>query len=259
MYFLPNIDPVAISLGPLKIHWYALSYIVSILISWGYVRQIIRNQDTPIMTVKQLSDFITWLMMGVLVGGRLGYVIFYELSRYLADPWKILMTWQGGMSFHGGLLGVIIATVLFCRIQKVNIFTLSDFLAITAPLGLFLGRLANFVNGELYGRITDVSWSVIFPKGGMVPRHPSQLYEAILEGFIPLIILNYLYWKTPIAKKPGQLAGLFLVFYAGARIFVECVRQPDEGLGFFFEFITMGQILTIPMFCVSIWLLMRRS
>ncbi len=259
MTLLSNIDPVALYVGPLKVHWYALAYLFSIVSSWGYVRLIVAYQINPGLSVSQADDFLLWLMCGVLLGGRLGYVVFYDIARYLDDPVQILMTWRGGMSFHGGLLGVIIATTLFCMRRNLNLFILSDFLSLTAPFGLFLGRIANFINGELYGRVTDVSWAIIFPKGGALARHPSQIYEAVLEGLVPLVLLNFLYWKTPISHTPGRLAGLFLLIYCCARIVCECVRQPDPGIGFFFGFMTMGQILSFPMFGVGIWLVMRRS
>ncbi len=254
----PNIDPVIFELGPLAIRWYSLAYIIGLVAGWKYIVRLTRNPAlwgkgalpnglaTP-ATEDDIDDMLLWITLGVILGGRLGYVLFYNTSYYLANPGDALAVWQGGMSFHGGALGVIICVILFARKRAIPLLALGDMVAITAPLGLLFGRLANFINSELWGRVTDVPWAVIFPNGGPLPRHPSQLYEAALEGVLLLIVLNVLAWKFKALSKPGLLTGLFLIGYGVSRAFVELFREPDAHLGFLFDAITMGQVLSLPM------------
>ncbi len=246
-----NIDPVIFELGPLALRWYSLAYIVGLMAGWKYIAHLNRTaQLWPAGAPAKpddMDDILLWLTLGVILGGRLGYVLFYNTSYYLANPGDALAVWQGGMSFHGGALGVIVAVILFARRRGIAVLSLGDMVAIVTPLGLLLGRLANFINSELWGRVTDVPWAVVFPNGGPLPRHPSQLYEAALEGLLLLVILNLLAWKGNALSRPGLLTGIFLVGYGLSRAFVELFREPDAHLGFLFELITMGQILSLPM------------
>ncbi len=254
----PNIDPVIFELGPLAIRWYSLAYIIGLMAGWKYIVRLTRSPAlwgkgalpnglaTP-ANEDDIDDMLLWMTLGVILGGRLGYVLFYNTSYYLANPGDALAVWQGGMSFHGGALGVIICVILFARKRAIPLLALGDMVAITAPLGLLFGRLANFINSELWGRVTDVPWAVIFPNGGPLPRHPSQLYEAALEGVLLLVVLNVLAWKFKALSKPGLLTGLFLIGYGVSRAFVELFREPDAHLGFLFDAITMGQVLSLPM------------
>ncbi len=245
-FIFPNIDPVILSISntPLKITWYSLSYLAGILLSWIYIKHLNKLNKTNPLETKKIDDLITYIIIGIIIGGRLGYVLFYDFFLYLSNPLQILRTWEGGMSFHGGLLGVIIASYIFCRIHKVEFFRVMDLLACATPIGLFLGRIANFINGELYGRTTEVAWGVIFPNQ-ILPRHPSQLYESLLEGLILFLILFFLYDK--IRKFKGMASGLFLLLYSLFRGLIENYREPDSHIGFIFAKITMGQILSIPM------------
>lgn len=253
----PSINPVAVQLGPLAIRWYSLSYIAGILLGWLYVRRLHRQQPVPGLNAKALDDLMLWMVMGVVGGGRLGYVLFYKPGYYFANPLHIFTVWQGGMSFHGGLLGVFLAIWIFCRKYRIPYFAMMDVLACATPIGLFLGRLANFINGELFGRVTDVPWAMVFPQGGPLPRHPSQLYEAGLEG-IALFAVLYLLTLIPSARRRvGVRSGAFLIGYALARMAVECFREPDAFLGYLFGFITMGQLLCLPMLALGIFLIAR--
>ncbi|MBO6783143.1 MAG: prolipoprotein diacylglyceryl transferase [Alphaproteobacteria bacterium] len=244
----PEFDPVALEIGPLVIRWYALAFITGLLAGWWYIVWLLRRPPAT-MTAQQVGDFFSWAIVGVIVGGRLGFVGFYQPGYYLANPLEILAVWQGGMSFHGGLLGVVAAIILYGTRHKVNILSLADLVAAAAPIGLFLGRLANFINGELYGRPTDVPWAVVFPGGGDVGRHPSQLYEAALEGIVLFIVLLVMARLAGARYRPGLLTGVFLFGYGAARTFVEFFRQPDSYVGeggFLFWDITMGQLLSVP-------------
>ncbi len=252
----PEIDPVAISIGPLAIRWYALAFIAGLVGGWLYIGQFLR-QPPHIMTRPQLSDFFTWAIIGVIAGGRVGYVSFYQAGYYLQNPLEIFLIWQGGMSFHGGLIGVVIAIVWFARRRNIPLLALADLVACAAPIGLFLGRLANFINGELYGRITDVPWAVVFPTGGDVPRHPSQLYEAALEGIILFILLFVLMRFTKARTRPGLLTGIFLIGYGASRIIVEFFREPDVQIGFLANGTTMGQWLSLPVLLAGIYFVYR--
>ncbi len=258
----PNIDPVIFSIGPFAVRWYAMAYIAGLLFGMWYMKRLVMNPSlwagtTPSATPQQIDDLFLWALFGVVLGGRLGFVIFYDLSKYLADPIGILRTWDGGMSFHGGFLGVVVASYIFGRCNNIGLDRLLDLGAAATPVGLGLGRLANFINGELYGRVTDVPWGFVFPNGGNLPRHPSQLYEAALEGVLLFTVVNVAVYRFKILAKPGLASGLFALTYACSRIIVEFVRQPDAQVGFFGGFVTMGMILSLPLIAIGIWLLAR--
>lgn len=256
--FVADFDPVALRLGPIQIHWYALAYLVGFLGGWAYIKQLITLKQLP-FTRTQLDDFLTYAIAGVLLGGRLGYVLFYSGGYYLEHPLHAFAIWEGGMSFHGGTLGVIGAVLLFCKRNKLNPFAFGDLIATAAPIGLFFGRLTNFVNGELYGRMTDVPWAVIFPRADQNPRHPSQLYEAGLEGLLLFTLLWWLATHTDALKKHGRLSSIFLIGYSISRFAVEFVREPDAQLGFLYAGATMGQLLCLPMLALGLWVFLRSS
>ncbi len=247
----PAIDPVFIEWGPLTIRWYALAYIAGVLFGWWLALSMVRHAELfrPLKppTTRELDDFLVWAMLGIVAGGRIGFVLFYNLSYYVREPLQIFQVWHGGMSFHGGMAGLALATWLFARKRGIVFLTLMDIIAAVAPVGLFFGRIANFVNGELYGRASNISWAVMFPRGGNVPRHPSQLYEAGLEGILLFMLLMLAVWKFRALKKPGLTTGLFLTGYGIARFTVEFFREPDAQLGFLFAHATMGQFLSLPM------------
>jgi phosphatidylglycerol:prolipoprotein diacylglycerol transferase len=251
----PVIDPILISVGPFAIRWYALSYIAGILLGWLYARAIIRNDrlwggPAP-MTVADFDDFVLWVTLGIIIGGRTGYVLFYNLPFFMENPAQILQLWHGGMSFHGGFLGCVAAVVLFGWRRRVPILSLGDITCAVGPIGLFLGRLANFINGELWGRTTDVPWGMVFPHGGPLPRHPSQLYEATLEGLVLLAVLAMLV-RYGALRRPGAIIGAFAVGYGIARTICELFRQPDAQLGFLWGGLTMGMLLNVPLILAGI-------
>lgn len=252
----PHIDPVLVSIGPIVIRWYALAYIVGILGGFGIIWKYTATLKPPIFTPKALEDLILWLTLGIVLGGRLGYIFFYQPGYYLENPSHILRLWEGGMSYHGGMIGVILALYLLCAREKINFLAASDLVVCVAPIGLFLGRLANFINGELYGRETDVPWGMIFPNAGSIIRHPSQLYEALLEGLVLFILLNYMMIKSSWRHTPGAIGGLYLIGYGLSRFTVEYFREPDEQLGFFASYFTMGQLLCVPMVLIGIGLIL---
>jgi phosphatidylglycerol:prolipoprotein diacylglycerol transferase len=249
-----GLDPVALQLGPLALRWYSLAYIIGILAGWWLLLRMVRRPGSP-MSGRNVDDLVTWCTLGVILGGRLAYVIFYNPAQYLADPLAVLKLWEGGMSFHGGLAGVIIAILLYARAQGLSALRILDYVAVVTPIGLLLGRFANFVNGELWGRPTDGTWGIIFPDAGPEPRHPSQLYEAALEGALLLLLLNILFWFTNARLKPGMLGGLFIAGYGISRFLIEFLREPDAQLGVLGIGLTMGQLLSLPMIAVGIWLL----
>jgi phosphatidylglycerol:prolipoprotein diacylglycerol transferase len=254
----PQFDPVIVQLGPLSIRWYALAYITALVLGWRLVRRFARL--TPaVATPLQVDDFLTWATLGVVLGGRLGYVLFYQPGVYMTHPAMILAVWEGGMSFHGGMLGVAIAIIVFCRRNAIPILGFADRIAIVAPIGLGLGRVANFINGELWGRPAPgwLPWAMIFPRAGMEPRHPSQLYEALMEGALLFAIMFVVSRRETLRARFGVLTGLFLCSYAVARIIGEYFREPDAFLGFLTFGTTMGQILSVPMFVVGVWLMVR--
>lgn len=254
----PAFDPVAIHLGPLAIRWYALAYIAGILLGWQCIKILQKRFPLNALTPQALDDMVTWAVLGIILGGRLGYVLFYKPGMYWDNPLQALKIWEGGMSFHGGMLGVIVAFWVFARKYGIGFLALIDRVSCVAPIGLLLGRIANFINGELFGRVTDVPWGIIFPFGGPLPRHPSQLYEAALEGLLLFIILFTLALRTRILEIPGRLSGLFLLGYGLARITAECFREPDAQLGFLLEHVTMGQLLSVPMVLGGIYLICAR-
>jgi phosphatidylglycerol:prolipoprotein diacylglycerol transferase len=248
----PAIDPVAISIGPLAIRWYALAYISGIVIGWIYARALIRSEKlwggpAPIAPL-QLDDFILWVTIGIIVGGRTGYVLFYNPGFFIQHPAEILELWKGGMSFHGGFLGCVAAVILFCRKRNLPILSLGDITCGVAPIGIFLVRLTNFINSELWGRPADssVPWAMVFPNGGPLPRHPSQLYEAALEGIVLFTILALMI-RAGALKRPGLILGSFIAIYGFARIVGEFFREPDPQLGFLWGGLTMGMLLSVPM------------
>lgn len=256
----PQIDPVAFQLGWIIIRWYSLAYIIGLILAWALARKMSRVAHSP-FTVLKIDDFLIWATIGILLGGRLGYVLFYNLGYYLEFPSQILAVWQGGMSFHGGLLGVIAAVFLFAKRKEISPFVMGDILVCVAPIGLLLGRFANFVNGELFGRVsTAVPWVMVFPNGGPEPRHPSQLYEAFAEGLLLLVILNVLWWCVPkYRNRTGFMTGLFFILYGLFRFGLEFFREPDDHLGFVLSVLSMGQLLCVPMIVFGAWLVYRTS
>jgi phosphatidylglycerol:prolipoprotein diacylglycerol transferase len=275
----PNLDPIALSLGPfqlgdltigpLHLRWYALAYIAGLMLGWRYIVHLVRTQrlwgaSPAPMTAEQTDDLLFWATIGVIVGGRLGYVAFYmlpsevEAARIAQDYWTILRLWEGGMSFHGGLIGVILAIVYFARSRKTSLLSVGDCVAAATPIGLFFGRIANFVNGELWGRPSDVPWAMAFPGAGPLPRHPSQLYEAFLEGLVLFIVLRVATHRFNALQKPGLTTGLFLVGYGLSRALVEVVREPDSHMPEALQgYVTMGMLLSLPMIAAGLWLTRR--
>jgi phosphatidylglycerol---prolipoprotein diacylglyceryl transferase len=244
----PQFDPVMVHIGPLMIRWYAMAYITALLVGWRLVRHLVTLAPRT-ATSEQVDDFLTWATLGVVLGGRLGYILFYQPALYLERPLAALEVWHGGMSFHGGALGVIVALALFTWRNKLSFLGFSDRVTVVVPMGLGLGRIANFVNGELWGRPAPVSlpWAMVFPQAGPEPRHPSELYEALLEGVVLFTVMWLVARRAAIRERPGFLSGLFLFGYAVARSICECFREPDAFIGFLPFGTTMGQILCIPM------------
>jgi phosphatidylglycerol---prolipoprotein diacylglyceryl transferase len=252
----PAFDPVLISFGPIAIRWYALAYIVGILLGWLYARTLLKMDrlwagSTPPMKVEDFDDFVLWVTLGIILGGRTGYVLFYNLPYFVENPLEIFQLWKGGMSFHGGFLGCLLVVVLFARFRKISILSLGDLTCAAGTIGLFLGRIANFINGELWGRPSDVPWAMVFPNGGPEPRHPSQLYEATLEGLVLFTILALLI-RAGALKRPGLIIGVFAVGYAIARSVCELFREPDVQLGFLWGGLTMGILLSVPLMLIGI-------
>jgi len=247
----PNIDPVLLSIGPISIRWYGLMYLLGFLFATWLANRRADKKNSG-WTRQNVSDLLFSGFVGVVIGGRLGYVLFYGFDYFLQDPLYLFKIWTGGMSFHGGLLGVITAMYLYAKKNGRTFFSVADFVAPLVPFGLGLGRLGNFLNGELWGRVTDVPWAIIFPDAGPYPRHPSQLYELFLEGFVLFIVINVFIRKS---RPAGSVSGMFLIGYGIVRIFAEFFREPDIQLGFFAGGITMGQILSIPMIVVGVLLL----
>ena len=250
-----NFDPVLIDFGFLQIRWYSIAYIIGIILGWIYAIKIIKiiskQQNFMLVEPKIFDELIIYLILGIILGGRLGYVIFYNFEYYIQNQTEILKLWKGGMSFHGGLIGVIIGTAIFSKINKIKFLVLTDIIACVAPIGLLLGRIANFINGELVGKISTVPWALIFPNYDNMPRHPSQIYEAILEGIILFILLNFLVLKKNLLLKTGYSSGLFLILYSIFRIFSERFREPDLHLGYYFNYFSMGTILSFVTFTIG--------
>ena len=255
----PAIDPVIFQIGPLAVHWYGLGYVVGILFGWWYSKRLVSNPrlwpagHRP-MRSEDLDDFLVWGAVGVVAGGRLGYILFYDLPRYLSDPLDILAVWQGGMSFHGGMLGTILAMVIFARRRGINPWTMLDVVAAGVPVALGLVRVANFINSELWGRVTDVPWAVEFPNGGPFTRHPSQIYEAVLEGLVLFLALRFFTHSRLKLKTPGFVGGAFIAGYGLSRILVEFFREPDAHIGYLLgDWMTMGMVLSLPMVLAGAW------
>ena len=248
----PDIDPVAFSVGPLVVRWYALAYLTGFLGGWKYAVWMTNKAPKLLPTREQVDDFLPWAILGVILGGRIGYVLFYQLPLYVDNPLSALKIWEGGMAFHGGALGVIVALFAYAFFKKIPLLRLTDIVCATVPIGLFFGRIANFINGELWGRVTDKPWGVVFPYAGDLPRHPSQLYEAILEGFVLFFILFALYQWRVTRNKPGIVTGAFLAGYGIFRMYIENFREPDAHLGFIFGSVSMGQILSMPMIMLGL-------
>ncbi len=251
----PEIDPVALAVGPFAIRWYALAYLGGFVLGWIYSMRLCKTSPDGRPKPEDIENILPWLVFGVILGGRLGYVLFYNPMYYLSVPWQIPFIWQGGMSFHGGLAGVAAVIVWFSRRNNIPVLAMGDVISAAAPIGLFLGRIANFINGELYGRVTDVPWGFVFPGGGDLPRHPSQLYEAVLEGLVLFVVLHLLIRRENIRRKHGFVFGALLLGYALARFMVEFVREPDVQLGLFLGHISMGQILCLPMMAAGVFIM----
>lgn len=245
----PDIDPVALAIGPLEIRWYALAYLAGILLGWRYALYLagLKGEGKRNITAAVIDDFLPWAIIGVIVGGRLGYVLFYQLEMYLADPLEIIKVWHGGMSFHGGAAGVFVAMAVYSWRHKLSFLRLTDIVACVVPIGLFFGRVANFINGELFGRVTSGPLGMVFPGGGLLPRHPSQLYEAALEGLVLGLVLLFFVHRAAIRARPGLLTGMFIAGYGLARFTIEFFREPDPQIGYIADWLTMGQILSLPM------------
>ncbi len=242
----PDISPIMFSIGPLAIRWYSMAYLVGIVVGWLLVNRNVRinklDLDKP-----QVEDLMFYITLGIILGGRLGYAVFYGGAEMWLQPWRLLEIWKGGMSFHGGVAGVIVAIWLFARKIKYSFLALTDLVVLYAPIGIFLGRLANFVNDELWGRVTTVPWAVRFPAGGYLPRHPSQLYEGLLEGVLMFAVLNLLWQLPKVRRTHGVVSALFIILYGCFRIILEQFREPDAQLGFFWGGVTMGQMLSVPL------------
>jgi phosphatidylglycerol:prolipoprotein diacylglycerol transferase len=271
----PAIDPVLIEIGPFAIRWYALAYIAGIFVGWWYAKRLAGNARlwapaNPPMTPADIDDFVVWGALGIILGGRIGYVLFYDLPTFLANPLQIFAVWNGGMSFHGGFLGTILAMVLFARRRGIPPWCLIDVIAASVPFGLFFGRLANFINGELFGRVSDVPWAMVFCNdyilemqgtciAGPLPRHPSQLYEAALEGIAFFLLLRLFTHKFRRLRYPSFVSGVFCVGYGFARVFVEFFREPDVQIGYLAGGLTMGMLLSLPMIAYGIFLMVTAS
>jgi phosphatidylglycerol:prolipoprotein diacylglycerol transferase len=250
---LPELDPVAFSLGPIAIRWYSLAYIAGILFGLFWLKKC--NKEDKFLSQQAYDNWLSWIVISIVLSGRIGYVLFYNLYYFLAHPLEIFAFWHGGMSFHGGLIGSVAGMWIFARKYQVNFLKLIDILAVATPVGLFFGRLANFANMELYGRVSGSNFGIIFPNAGNLPRHPSQLYEAFFEGIVLFTILLLLHRFSKSAKKEGFLSGVFLIFYGIFRILIENFREPDQQIGFLFAKITMGQILSLPLIFSGIFLI----
>ncbi|MDP2121560.1 MAG: prolipoprotein diacylglyceryl transferase [Hoeflea sp.] len=255
----PDIDPVIFSIGPLQIRWYGLAYVTGILLGWRYARMLVGNarlwpEGGSRISALDIDDFLVWATIGIVAGGRIGYILFYDFAAVAANPLRALEIWNGGMSFHGGLLGTLAAMVLFARKRAIPLFSLFDVVCAVVPVGLFFGRVANFINSELWGKLSDAPWAFVFPTGGPFARHPTQLYEAALEGLLLLAALAWLIYRRDALKMPGLVSGVFVSGYALSRIFVEFFREPDAHLGYLAGgWLTMGMVLSLPMLAVGIW------
>jgi len=252
-----NFNPVFIDLGFFQIKWYSIAYILGIILGWLYAIKIIKNDKYTDKTIKpsEFDDLIIYLIIGIILGGRLGYIVLYNFGYYSQNILEIFKVWRGGMSFHGGLVGVIVATYFFSKIKKVNFLKFTDIVACVAPIGLFLGRIANFINGELYGKVSSMPWAIIFPETGNFGRHPSQIYEALLEGVVLFILINFFALKKNLLLKTGYVSALFLILYSILRIFSEIFREPDQHIGYIYSYISMGLLLSLITFLTGIFII----
>ncbi len=258
----PDFDPILVQIGPFAIRWYALAYVAGILLGWRYAAGLVKNAKLwplrgPAASVVQIDDLVLYITLGVIIGGRLGHVFFYTPSLVVTDPLEIFKVWHGGMSFHGGTIGVLVAVISFAVFNKLDLYRLGDVICAAVPFGLFFGRVANFINGELWGRPTAVPWAFVFPNAGIMPRHPSQLYEAALEGIVLFLILRWATHGAKLLNRRGVVAGMFFLGYAVFRTFVENFREPDSYLPNFPLGLTMGMMLSAPMFIGGAWLIWR--
>lgn len=254
----PNISPIIFSIGPVAIRWYSMAYLFGLLAGWFLVLRNIKKYDLG-LTKQNVEDMVFYVTLGIIVGGRLGYVLFYGKGMFWDNPLHVFEIWKGGMSFHGGVLGVIGAIWLFARKINYKFLALTDLVVLYAPIGIFCGRLANFVNDELWGRVTDVPWAVKFPSGGYLPRHPSQLYEALFEGLVMFVVLNFLWRYKWVRERHGFVSALFVTLYGIFRISMEQFREPDQHMGYFFHYFTMGQILSLPLIILGVWVMVSLS
>ena len=254
----PDISPIALSIGPFNLRWYAIAYLVGILSAWFLINKNIKKYNIEFNNI-MLDDLVFYVTLSIILGGRLGYALFYGDGYFFRNPLQIFAIWNGGMSFHGGIIGVITGIYLFSKKYNISFFQVSDLVALYVPIGIFLGRLANFINDELWGRVTSVKWAVKFPSGGFLPRHPSQLYEALSEGVLLFIILNVLWKFEYVRKHNGIISACFLIFYTTSRVCMEVFREPDAHIGFLFSHFTMGQILSIPLFIFGAFILYRAT
>lgn len=253
----PQISPIIFSIGPLAIRWYSMAYLFGIVAAWFLVLRNIRKYDLG-LNKENIEDLVFYVTLGIILGGRLGYALFYGGKAMWENPLSIFEIWKGGMSFHGGILGVIIAVLFYAKKISYPFLKLTDLVVLYTPIGIFCGRLANFINDELWGRVTNVPWAVRFPNGGFLPRHPSQIYEAMLEGLLMLFILNFAWRYKAIRERSGAVSALFVLLYGIFRLSLEQFRQPDAHLGFLIAGITMGQILSLPLIVLGLVVLFLR-
>lgn len=252
--FINNLDPVAIEIFTFELRWYSLAYIFGVILGWVYIKKIVKDPEVE----KNFNDLISGIILGIIIGGRLGYVLFYNPIYYLNNPFQIFMIWQGGMSFHGGLVGVVISTILFGKKRKIDHYKFLDLISLAAPIGIFFGRIANYINSELYGRVSEVIWAVKFVKIDNLNRHPSKIYEALLEGVVLFLIMNLILKKHYLIKQ-GLLSSYFLILYSIFRFFCEFFRQPDMHLGFILGIFTLGQMISFIFFLIGLILLYEKK
>lgn len=250
----PQISPIIFSIGPVAVRWYSMAYLAGILLGWWLINRNVEKNKLG-LNKTQIEDLVFYITLGIVIGGRLGYVLFYGTVDFWRNPLQVFEIWKGGMSFHGGVIGVITAAYLFARKVNYRFLGVTDLIVLYAPIGIFMGRLANFINDELWGRVTDVPWAIRFPNGGGLPRHPSQLYEAFFEGIVMFVVLNFLWRYKAVRERTGLVSALFVLFYGVFRISMEQFREPDAQLGYLMMGLTMGQILSIPLILAGVFVL----